>query len=91
MTVLTILFNSGIVRAKLGTDKDNMKTKKAYKQNYVKINASRGYGNQIFKVIAFNNDTYTLKAISGDIASFEIYKAHCYQDVECLKLSKGIS
>lgn len=63
------------------------KEKLKVKAQYVKINASRGYGNDIYKVLKDENDTYTLKAETNDLGfkTFEIYKAHCFVDIETVK------
>jgi hypothetical protein len=49
----------------------------------VKIHPSRGYKG-MFKVTKEKENSYILKPIQGN-QIYEIYKAHCYQDQECIR------
>lgn len=49
---------------------------------FVKINASRGYGDDVWEVIATNGDSYTLKN-TRTAEKKEMYKVHTYFDKDC--------
>lgn len=55
---------------------------------FVKINASRGYGDDVWEVIATNGDSYTLKN-TRTAERKEMYKAHTYFDKECSAVNRA--
>lgn len=68
------------------------RTKATSKSRYVKVNESRGFGDGIFYVKGYKgkgpSEEFTLDPMNGG-ECFNIYVAHCYVDLECIRKTKS--